>query len=42
MRQDGVLAQSLRKMMRHALGQTAGVDEDQRGAVLRISSAVRS
>ena len=33
-RQDGVFAEALREMMRHALGQAARVDEDKRGAVL--------
>ena len=34
-RQDGVLAQALAQVVRHALGQAARVDEDQGGAVLR-------
>ena len=34
MRQDDVLAQALLQVMRHALGQAARVDEDQRGAIL--------
>ena len=33
-RQDGILAQALGQVVRHALGQAARVDEDQRGAIL--------
>jgi hypothetical protein len=42
MRGDEFLANALGEVMRHALGQPARIDEDQRGAVLPASAAMRS